>query len=108
MGESTLSNIAAFLGSDGNDAHILVAGCQSVLASAEGLLLAGEAAALWLAGSEGPVLLSRGEFFPPSETESLKDVCERAQKQSELDAAPDACILFLIRNNQNCQAAAGT
>jgi hypothetical protein len=94
MGESTLSDIAAFLGSDDNDAHILVAGCQSVLASAEGLLPAGEAAALWLAGSEGPVLLSRGEFFSPSETESLKDVCERAQKQSELDAAPDACILF--------------
>lgn len=94
MGESTLSDIAAFLDPDDNDAHVLVAGCQSVPAYAAGLQPAGEAAVLWLAGSEGPVRLSRGEFFSSSAKESLKEVCERAQAQSELDAAPDACILF--------------
>ncbi|MDU1153475.1 hypothetical protein [Klebsiella michiganensis] len=94
MGERTLSDIAAFLSSDKNSAQILVAGCQSVPASAESLLPAGEATVLWLAGCKGAVFLSRGEIFSPSATESLKDVCERAQEQSELSVAPDACILF--------------
>lgn len=107
-GERTLSDIAAFLSSDKNSAQILVAGCQSVPASAESLLPAGEATVLWLAGCKGAVFLSRGEIFSPSATESLKDVCERAQEQSELSVAPDACILFLICNSLSLLAAAGT
>ena len=94
MGEGTLSDIAAFLDSDDSDARVLVAGCQTIAASPAGLQPAGEAAVLWLAGAEGPVQLSRGEFFSPSATESVKDVCARAQEQSELNVAPDACILF--------------
>ncbi|MFP0539700.1 hypothetical protein [Klebsiella oxytoca] len=93
-GERSLSDIAAFLDSEGDGTQILVAGCQSEVPSAEDLLPAGEAAALWLVSAEGAVLLSQGEYFSPSATECLKDVCERAQKQSELDSAPDACILF--------------
>lgn len=94
MGERTLSDIAAFLEPVEKGAQVLVAGCQSVPASAGDSLPAGEAAVLWLAGSEGTVFLSRGEYFSPGAAEALKDVCERAQEQSELDAAPDACVLF--------------
>ncbi|WP_258034341.1 hypothetical protein [Pectobacterium odoriferum] len=94
QGENTLSGIAAALSADENGTEYLIAGCQSEPASSQAQRAAGEAAVLWLAGSDGPVMLSRGEFYDPCATESLEQVCERAQRQSELDAPPDACMLF--------------
>lgn len=93
-GETSLSLIADLLSSPENDRWCLVAGCQSLPTSSERLRPAGESAVLWLVGSAGPVMISRGEVFDLSPSGSLAEVCERAQAQSALDAAPDACILF--------------
>lgn len=93
-GETSLSLIADLLSHAKDNGQWLVAGCQSLPASSERLRPAGESAVLWLVGSAGPVMISRGEVFDLSPTGSLAEVCERAQTQSSLDAAPDACILF--------------
>lgn len=94
QGELTLATLAASLSSAESDALYLVAGCQSLPPSSGCLRPAGESAVLWLAGSGGPVKVCRGEVFDPSASESLPQVCKRAQRQSELDASPDTCILF--------------
>lgn len=91
-GEGSLSRIAAIIRK--NEAtKILVAGCESRPARANSVLPAGDAAALWLIGADGPVLMNRGEVFD-ADRETAGEVCERALKQSDLKDVPDSCILF--------------
>ncbi|WP_240775752.1 hypothetical protein [Nissabacter sp. SGAir0207] len=93
QGEATLSRIAASLRAD-EQRHFLVAGCRSCPPTHDSALPAGESAVLWLIGAKGDVVMPRGEVFDASANEALKEVCERAVKQSGLEAAPDDCLLF--------------
>ncbi|MFK8260468.1 hypothetical protein ACFL9S_22125 [Erwinia sp. AnSW2-5] len=92
-GEETLSHIAARLRQD-KTRQFLLAGCQSCAASSGHRLPAGESAVLWRVAADGPVVMPRGEVFSASTHDALKEVCQRALKQSALDDAPDACVLF--------------
>lgn len=94
QGEKTLSLLAGLLTGDTQQANFLIAGCQSLSPTSDSTHIAGECAVLWLAGSQGDVTLSRGEFFDSSDSESLQHVTLRAEKQSELNESPDRCILF--------------
>lgn len=93
-GEASLSALAAESSALTADSAILVAGCQSLTASFSDVQPAGESAALWLVRKEGPVCLARGEFYNINEQGSLSDVSKRALKQSNIDDAPETCILF--------------
>ncbi|UDQ79064.1 hypothetical protein LJN55_16555 [Erwinia rhapontici] len=92
-GEETLSRMAARLKQD-KGRQFLLAGCQSCAASSGRRLPAGESAVLWRVAAEGPVVMPRGEVFSALTPDALKDVCQRALKQSDIDDAPDACMLF--------------
>lgn len=94
QGEKTLSLLASVLADNKQQANFLIAGCQSLSPTSDSTRPAGECAVLWLAGSQGDVTLSRGEFFDPSDSESLQHVALRAEKQSELHESPERCILF--------------
>lgn len=94
QGEKTLSLLANVLADNKQQANFLIAGCQSLSPTSDSTRPAGECAVLWLAGSQGDVTLSRGEFFDPSDSESLQHVALRAEKQSELHESPERCILF--------------
>lgn len=93
-GEETLAELAGFFSEAEPGSLILVAGCLSVPAVAGMPRPVGESAALWLVSAEAPVLLTRGETFEAASSESLLQVCQRAQEQSESDKIPDQCILF--------------
>jgi hypothetical protein len=93
-GEETLAEIAGIFSEAAPETQVLVAGCQSHPASADMSRPAGESAVLWLAGAEGPALLTRGEIFEPSASETILQVCQRAQVQCELDGIPETCMLF--------------
>lgn len=92
-GEETLSRIVALLRDDEKQ-QFLLAGCHSCAADSGRVLPAGESAVLWRIGADGPVVMTRGEVFSASGHEALKEVSARAQKQSELEDVPDACLLF--------------
>ncbi len=94
QGEKTLSLLANVFADNEQQANYLIAGCQSLSPTSDSIRPAGECAVLWLAGSRGDATLSRGEFFDPSDNESLQHVALRAEKQSELNASPERCILF--------------
>lgn len=94
QGEKTLSLLANVLADNKQQANFLIAGCQSLSPVSDSTRPAGECAVLWLAGNQGDVTLSRGEFFEPSDSESLQHVALRAEKQSELNESPERCILF--------------
>lgn len=94
QGEKTLSLLASVLAGNKQQANFLIAGCQSLSPTSDSARPAGEGAVLWLAGSQGDVTLSRGEFFDSSDSESLQQVALRAEKQSELNESPERCILF--------------
>ncbi|HIE5390693.1 TPA: hypothetical protein ACXNPR_004111 [Enterobacter cancerogenus] len=93
-GEESLSALVEATRSLSGDEAILVAGCHSAVASFHAELPAGESAALWLVGQNGPVCMTRGEFYDSADAETLADVCERAERQSELEEPPEACMLF--------------
>lgn len=93
-GEETLSALAATASELSSDEAILVAGCHSGIASFSAEQPAGDSAALWLVGHSGPVCMTRGEFYDCAGEETLTDVCERAQRQSELEKPPESCMLF--------------
>nr|WP_250153696.1 hypothetical protein [Cedecea lapagei] len=94
QGEKTLSLLANVFADNKQRANFLIAGCQSLSPGSDSTRPAGECAALWLAGSQGDVTLSRGEFYEPSESESLQHVVSRAENQSGLNESPERCILF--------------
>jgi hypothetical protein len=75
------------------DARILCAGCASLPPQANSHLPAGEAAVLWLLGTQGGVRFSRGEWFA-AESEDLATLAERVLQQSELDKPAPACVSF--------------
>ena len=75
------------------DARVLCAGCHSSPAARDHRLPAGEAAVLWLLGSQGGVRFSRGEWFAAG-SEDLTVVAERALTQSELEAPTPVCVSF--------------
>lgn len=93
-GEESLSALATATRTLPADSAILVAGCESMSASFTAVHPAGESAALWLVGNDGPVCLARGEVYDVDKHESLTEVGERAALQSELDSAPETCVLF--------------
>lgn len=74
-------------------ARILCAGCQSSPLQQEAHLPAGEAAVLWLFGTQGGVRFSRGEWFC-ADTEQLPVVAERALQQRELTTPTEICVSF--------------
>ncbi|RWR02605.1 hypothetical protein ED28_07000 [[Pantoea] beijingensis] len=94
QGEETLSALAATAQTLPENEAILVAGCHSMTASFNSTQPAGESAALCLVAQKGQVSLTRGEFYDIAGEEVLTAVCERAEQQSELEEAPDACMLF--------------
>ncbi len=94
QGEKTLSLLANVFADNKQRTNFLIAGCESLSPGSDSTRPAGECAVLWLAGSQGDVTLSRGEFFEPSESESLQHVASRAENQSELNESPERCILF--------------
>lgn len=75
------------------DVRILCAGCQSSSVEKDNGLAAGEAALLWLVGSEGSVRLSRGEWFDAGR-EELATVARRALLQSKLTEPSRICVSF--------------
>ena len=93
-GEESLSDLAATAPALAVDEAILVAGCQSAPASFSSLPLAGESAALWLVGHDGSVCLTRGEVYDSGGKDTLVDVSERAQRQSQQAESPEVCMLF--------------
>jgi hypothetical protein len=93
-GEATLAEIASELAEAKPDDTMLIAGCQMVPALPGTTRPAGESAALWLAGRNGPVQLTRGETFSPEQGDILLTVFARALDQSELKDPPGACTLF--------------
>ncbi|CAI2455924.1 hypothetical protein [Serratia liquefaciens] len=94
QGETSLAAIASGLAVAKTDDVMLIAGCRSVVASPGTLLPAGEAAALWLVGQDGPVKLARGEVFSAEAGDALPAVCARALVQNELNTPPEACPMF--------------
>ena len=92
-GEATLARLTALLREDAKSQHLVV-GCVSCPASPDSLLPAGESAALWLVGADAPVVMPRGEFYDASASDPLRNICERAVTQCELDEDPATCILF--------------
>lgn len=93
-GEETLAELAEMFADAAPDTQALVAGCQSLTASATAVRPASETAVLWLVGATAPVVLARGELFEPTANESILQVCQRAQIQSELEQVPEYCMLF--------------
>lgn len=93
-GEATLAEIARDLAEAKPDDTMLIAGCQVIAALPGTTRPAGESAALWLAGRNGPVQLTRGETFSSEKGDILLTVFARALEQSELKDPPDACTLF--------------
>jgi hypothetical protein len=61
--EKTLSLLANVLADNKQLANFLIAGCQSLSPASDSTRPAGECAVLWLAGNQGDVTLSRGEFL---------------------------------------------
>lgn len=94
QGEASLAEIAGELAGAKPDDTILIGGCQVIAAQSGTERPAGESAALWLAGLNGPVQLTRGETFSPEQGDILLTVFARALEQSELDEPPEACTLF--------------
>ncbi|HAG7092478.1 hypothetical protein [Escherichia coli] len=94
QGETSLAEIAGELAGAKPDDTILIAGCQVIAPQSGTERPAGESAALWLAGLNGPVQLTRGETFSPEQGDILLTVFARALEQSELDEPPEACTLF--------------
>lgn len=94
QGEASLAEIARDLAEARPDDTMLIAGCQVVAALPGTARPAGESAALWLAGRNGPVQLTRGETFSPEQGDILLTVFSRALEQSELKEPPEACTLF--------------
>ncbi|WP_244216157.1 hypothetical protein [Pseudomonas reidholzensis] len=74
-------------------ARVLCAGCHSSPIDAESPHPAGEAAVLWLLGTDGGVSVSRGEWFMAG-TEPLESIAERALQQSEMQAPAKVCMSF--------------
>ncbi|MBI6927246.1 hypothetical protein JET66_21665 [Pseudomonas putida] len=74
-------------------ARVLCAGCQSSPPHRASSLPAGEAAVLWLLGTEGDVAFSRGEWFSQAD-DDLATVAQRAVEQSLLDAPAHLCMSF--------------
>ncbi|WP_160287341.1 hypothetical protein [Pseudomonas knackmussii] len=75
------------------EARILCAGCQSSASSRDARLPAGEAAVLWLLGTQGGVRFTSGERFA-AEQEDLAEVALRAVRQAELEKPAEACVAF--------------
>ena len=94
QGEASLAEIAGELAGAKPDDTILIAGCQVIASQSGTERPAGESAALWLAGRNGPVQLTRGETFSPEQGDILLTVFARALEQSELKDPPEACTLF--------------
>lgn len=94
QGEATLSILAAVVQTLPESEAILVAGCHSMTASFNAEQPAGESAALCLVANQGLVSLTRGEVYDIAGKDALTAVSERAERQSELEKAPDACMLF--------------
>lgn len=94
QGEATLAGIAKDLAEAKPDETILIAGCQVNAALPGTARPAGESAALWLAGRNGPVQVTRGETFSPEQGDMLPTVFARVLEQNALNAPPEACALF--------------
>ncbi|MDR7344978.1 hypothetical protein J2X14_003420 [Pantoea alhagi] len=94
QGEVSLAEIASDLAKAKPDDTMLIAGCQVIAGRPGTTHPAGESAALWLAGRNGPVQLTRGETFSSEKGDALLTVFARALEQSELKDPPDACTLF--------------
>lgn len=94
QGEETLSALAAVAQTLPENEVILIAGCHSMTASFHSAQPAGESAALCLVAHKGVVSLTRGEVYDITGKDVLTAVSERAEQQSELEKAPDACMLF--------------
>ena len=96
QGEASLAEIASDLADAEPDDTMLIAGCQVIAALPGNTRPVGESAALWLAGRNGPVQLTRGETFSPEQGDILLTVFSRVLEQSELKAPPEACMLFSL------------
>ena len=94
QGEASLAEIASDLAEAQPEDTMLIAGCQAIAAQPTRVRPAGESAALWLAGRNGPVQLTRGEAFSPAQGDTLPTVFARALTQSEIKDPLEACILF--------------
>lgn len=94
QGEASLSEITARINESGDECFILVAGCQSVAATADSARPAGESAVLWLLAREGEARLTRGEVYEGAALENIQQVCQRAMQQSGAERPPDPCIAF--------------
>ncbi|EPG9045683.1 hypothetical protein PGN83_09310 [Klebsiella aerogenes] len=94
QGEASLSEITARINESGDECFILVAGCQSVAATADSARPAGESAVLWLLAREGEARLTRGEVYEGAAVENIQQVCQRAMQQSGAERPPDPCIAF--------------
>ncbi|MDQ8601243.1 hypothetical protein, partial [Klebsiella aerogenes] len=94
QGEASLSEITARINESGDECFILVAGCQSVAATADSARPAGESAVLWLLAREGEARLTRGEVYEGAAVENIQHVCQRAMQQSGAERPPDPCIAF--------------
>lgn len=99
LGEASLSAIAEKMPHLTAEQTILIAGCESHLATAGAALPAGEAAVLWVVGHEGEVQLTRGEISDAGDADALSAACLRAMEQSEISEPPDACLLFSLPEN---------
>ncbi|MBL7634238.1 hypothetical protein [Atlantibacter hermannii] len=94
QGEASLSAITKQLSEADDECLILIAGCQSLIATPDLTRPAGESAVLWLASRNGPAQLCRGEVYDAGLAENILDVCKRAMEQSHTEQPPDPCILF--------------
>lgn len=93
QGISSLDEIIDLLQGASADTCILCAGVQSVPPESDRRLPGGEAAVLWLLGSQSGVRFLRGEWFS-ADTDELAKVVERAQQQGSLEASTPLCVSF--------------
>ncbi len=98
-GEASLSVAIEKMADATTDQTILIAGSESQSASASGGPPAGEAAVLWLLGSEGKVQLTRGEICRSGDADALSAACVRTLEQSQISDPPEACLLFALPEN---------
>lgn len=89
LGIESLDAIIDSLQGAAPQARVLCAGCLSLDDVAHG----GEAAVLWLLGSQGGPRILRGEWVG-ADSNSLVAAAQRALEQGELDKPADACMSF--------------
>ena len=94
QGIGSLDEIIDLLQGMSADTCILCAGVQSTPPESDRRFPGGEAAVLWLLGSQSGVRFLRGEWFS-ADVDELPKVVERAQQQSSFEVSAPICVSLL-------------